>query len=151
MLPGNSHHVQGDFVVALLDCIGPELNKPAKDVTEVTLNHLLRTALMASAGGGQEEGGVQERLKACSRTPAGQHLLPRRHCALLQHYTQPVWKRALHMCEGFLVLSEEVYCLQQYRGHVSENFLCKHADVLTGMCSNNAMQVKERLAGMFSP
>eukprot|EP00878_Enallax_costatus_P017689 GHUV01018585.1.p1 GENE.GHUV01018585.1~~GHUV01018585.1.p1 ORF type:complete len:688 (+),score=234.63 GHUV01018585.1:858-2921(+) len=55
---------QGDFVVALLDCLGPELNKLAKDVSEVTLNHLLRTALLASAGGAQEEGGVQDRLKA---------------------------------------------------------------------------------------
>jgi hypothetical protein len=32
---------QGDFVVALL---GSELSRPARDVSEVTLNHLLRSA-----------------------------------------------------------------------------------------------------------
>uniref|UniRef100_A0A383WQ52 Uncharacterized protein n=1 Tax=Tetradesmus obliquus TaxID=3088 RepID=A0A383WQ52_TETOB len=59
---------QGDFVVALLDVLGLELNKPAKDVSEVTLNHLLRQALLASAGGGgargDEEGGAVDRLRA---------------------------------------------------------------------------------------
>ncbi|KAF8068410.1 GCP3 [Scenedesmus sp. PABB004] len=64
---------QGDFVVALLDCLGPELAKPARDVSEVTLNHLLRQALAASAGGGRadEEGGAQERLRA-RKAPAGE-------------------------------------------------------------------------------
>jgi hypothetical protein len=64
--------LQGDFVVALLDVLGSELSRPAKDVSEVTLNHLLRQALLASAGGGgargDEEGGALDRLRAHKAT-----------------------------------------------------------------------------------
>jgi hypothetical protein len=59
-------------VVALLDVLGSELSRPAKDVSEVTLNHLLRQALLASAGGGgargDEEGGAMDRLRAHKAT-----------------------------------------------------------------------------------
>jgi hypothetical protein len=59
-------------VVALLDVLGSELSRPAKDVSEVTLNHLLRQALLASAGGGgargDEEGGALDRLRAHKAT-----------------------------------------------------------------------------------
>lgn len=66
LLLDQHHLLQGDFVVALLDTLGPELSKPARDVSEVTLNHLLRQALLASAGGtrSDEEGGAMERLRA---------------------------------------------------------------------------------------
>jgi hypothetical protein len=42
-------------------------------VSEVTVNHLLRAALLASAGGARadEEGGAQERLRASKARSAG--------------------------------------------------------------------------------
>lgn len=78
---------QGDFVVALLDVLGLELNKPAKDVSEVTLNHLLRQALLASAGGGgargDEEGGAVDRLRAHKAAGGALCRMEERHAAQL--------------------------------------------------------------------
>jgi hypothetical protein len=47
---------QGDFVVAFLDIVGPELNKPytsstVKSDTAPQLKHLLRQALLSCSGG----------------------------------------------------------------------------------------------------
>eukprot|EP00879_Flechtneria_rotunda_P027814 GHRR01029816.1.p1 GENE.GHRR01029816.1~~GHRR01029816.1.p1 ORF type:complete len:624 (+),score=227.32 GHRR01029816.1:846-2717(+) len=83
---------QGDFVVALLDCLGAELNKAAKDVSEVTLNHMLRQALLASAGGGRgEEEGAQDRLIA-RKAPACESQANRSFGCLLSKHQWP-WLR----------------------------------------------------------
>lgn len=45
--------MQGDFVVAFLDIVGPELDKPYAVGGDATphLNHLLRQALLSCSGG----------------------------------------------------------------------------------------------------
>uniref|UniRef100_A0A7S3QYS6 Gamma-tubulin complex component n=1 Tax=Dunaliella tertiolecta TaxID=3047 RepID=A0A7S3QYS6_DUNTE len=54
---------QGDFVQALMDLVSKELDRSAMQVSEITLNHALRTALGASAARYDDED-VQDRLRA---------------------------------------------------------------------------------------
>lgn len=54
---------QGDFVAALMDLMVVELDKPAKDISALTLNHLVRQAMMASNGKFDDED-VVDRLQA---------------------------------------------------------------------------------------
>jgi hypothetical protein len=63
--------------VALLDAMGSELAKPAHEVSEVTLNHLLRQALLASAARGDDEDTL-ERLRARKEPGAGAREVRRR-------------------------------------------------------------------------
>ena len=69
--------VQGDFVSAALDSLGPELSRPAGEVSEATLNHLLRSALLSSAAAAgtassaRGEDDTVERLRA-RKGPAGE-------------------------------------------------------------------------------
>lgn len=46
-------NLQGDFVVAFLDIVGPDLDKPYSVGGDATphLNHLLRQALLSCSGG----------------------------------------------------------------------------------------------------
>lgn len=67
-------HVKGDFVVALLDIMGADLDKLVPDLRESNLNHQLRQALLSCAGGGRLDdaaGGPQELLHVCLAASAG--------------------------------------------------------------------------------
>lgn len=48
--------LQGDFVRALLDAAQPELDKPARDVSQYTLQGHLDAALRASSVAGEDPG-----------------------------------------------------------------------------------------------
>lgn len=61
---------QGDFVVALMDALGTELYKPANEVSEVVMNHLLRQAVLSSAARYDDEDTL-ERLRARKEAAAG--------------------------------------------------------------------------------